>query len=98
MSKELLIKYIELLLSHWKLMDDYVRVLGDISIYRIIDDAYDFIAELIGIDDEVKEFVMNFIDDYLEKGCCNFEHNGEEISLKTVEDCCDFILRWKKEF
>lgn len=87
----LLKEYIKLLTQNNKDIEPYYNLLGDISLYDTIYETEMFIARLLNIREDIKDYV---IDEWAIEHIVLDENNNP---IETLDELVDFILRLEEE-
>lgn len=88
MDREKLIEYLDFRAKQWLIVDDYYRLLGDISIFYVIDEADSFINKLLNIDEDTEEFILNCMSEYATTG----QYKIGDTVLIGSEEIADYII------
>ena len=84
-------EYIKLLTQNNKDILPYYNLLGDISLYDTIYETEMFIARLLNIREDIKDYV---IDEWVIEHIVLDENNNP---IETLDELVDFILRLEEE-
>lgn len=84
-------EYIKLLTQNNKDIEPYYNLLGDISLYDTIYETEMFIARLLNIREDIKDYV---IDEWAIEHIVLDENNNP---IETLDELVDFILRLEEE-
>lgn len=84
-------EYIKLLTQNNKDIEPYYNLLGDISLYDTIYETEMFIARLLNIREDIKDYV---IDEWAIEHIVLDENNNP---IETLDELVDFILKLEEE-
>lgn len=88
MDRKKLIEYLDFRAKQQLIVDDYYRLLGDISIFYVIDEADSFINKLLNIDEDTEEFILNCMSEYATTG----QYKIGDTVLIGSEEIADYII------
>lgn len=103
MNKELLVKYLYLRKKQEETLNPYYKLFDGLTLQGTIDDANDFIRNLLGINDDIEDFLIDSFWNFEVSGNYHvtfIEENNVErrVEISNLEELADFIIEyWKEE-